>query len=67
MSLGVEAQIDPPVIEVLNKSQEKMTSPYGTEIETTIDVTLMVKLTGMKIRALEKDNITSYHIVPGTV
>ena len=59
ISLGVQAQIDPQVIEVLNKSQEKMISPYGREIEMTIDVTLMVKLNGMKIRALEKDNITS--------
>lgn len=67
ISLGVQAQIDPQVVEVLKKSQEKIISPYGTEIEMTIDVTLMVKLTGMKIRALEKDNITSYHIVPGTV
>ena len=56
ISLGVQAQIDPQVVEVLKKSQEKIISPYGTEIEMTIDVTMMVKLTGIKIRALEKDN-----------
>ena len=50
------AQIDPQVIEVLKKSQEKMNNPHGTEVEMTIDVTLMVKLTGMKIKASEKNN-----------
>ena len=57
-AVNSNAQIDPQVREVLKKSQEKMSSPYGTEIEMTIDVTLMVKLTGMKIRALEKNNKT---------
>ena len=52
----IHAQIDPPVIEVLKKSQEKMSSPHGTEIEMTVDVTLMVKLTGMKIKSSEKNN-----------
>ena len=47
----IHAQIDPQVIEVLKKSQEKMSSPHGTEIEMTIDITLMVKLT-----ASEKNN-----------
>ena len=55
-TMSVNAQIDPQVIEVLKKSQEKMSSPHGTEIEMTIDVTLMVKLTGMTIRSLEKNN-----------
>lgn len=55
-AMSVNAQIDPQVIEVLKKSQEKMSSPHGTEIEMTIDVTLMVKLTGMTIRSLEKNN-----------
>ena len=45
----IHAQIDPQVIEVLKKSQEKMSNPHGTEIEMTIDVTLMVKLTGISI------------------
>jgi len=52
----IHAQIDPQVIEVLKKSQEKMSNPHGTEIEMTIDVTLMVKLTGMKIKCSEKNN-----------
>ena len=52
----IHAQIDPQVIEVLKKSQEKMSNPHGTEIELTIDVTLMVKLTGMKIKCSEKNN-----------
>ena len=49
----IHAQIDPQVIEVLKKSQEKMSNPHGTEIEMTVDVTLMVKLTGMTIRCSE--------------
>ena len=52
----IHAQIDPQVIEVLKKSQEKMSNPLGTEIEMTIDVTLMVKLTGMTIKCSEKNN-----------
>ena len=52
----IHAQIDPQVIEVLKKSQEKMSNSHGTEIEMTIDVTLMVKLTGMKIKCSEKNN-----------
>ena len=52
----IHAQIDPQVIEVLKKSQEKMSNPHGTEIEMTIEVTLMVKLTGMKIKCSEKNN-----------
>ena len=52
----IHAQIDPQVIEVLKKSQDKMSSPHGTEIEMTIDVTLMVKLTGMTIKCSEKNN-----------
>ena len=52
----IHAQIDPQVIEVLKKSQEKMSNPHGTEIEMTVDVTLMVKLTGMTIRCSEKNN-----------
>lgn len=52
----IHAQIDPQVIEVLKKSQEKMNNPHGTEIEMTIEVTLMVKLTGMTIRCSEKNN-----------
>ena len=52
----IHAQIDPQVIEVLKKSQEKMSNPHGTEIEMTIDVTLMVKLTGIKITSSEKGN-----------
>ena len=52
----IHAQIDPKVIEVLKKSQEKMSNPHGTEIEMTVEVTLMVKLTGMKIRCAEKNN-----------
>ena len=52
----IHAQIDPQVIEVLKKSQEKMSNSHGTEIEMTIDVTLMVKLTGMKIKSSEKNN-----------
>ena len=52
----IHAQIDPQVIEVLKKSQEKMSSPHGTEIEMTIDITLMVKLTGMTIKCSEKNN-----------
>ena len=40
----VHAQIDPKVIEVLKKSQEKMSNPHGTEIEMTVEVTLLVKL-----------------------
>ena len=55
-AVNVNAQIDPQVIEVLKKSQEKMSSPLGTEIEMTIDVTLMVKLTGMTIKCSEKNN-----------
>ena len=52
----VHAQIDPKVIEVLKKSQEKMSNPHGTEIEMTVEVTLLVKLTGMKIKCAEKNN-----------
>ena len=52
----IHAQIDPQVIEVLKKSQEKMSSPHGTEIEMTVEVTLMVKLTGMTIKCSEKNN-----------
>lgn len=55
-TLIVHAQIEPQVIEVLKKSQEKMSSPDGTEMEMTVDVTLMVKLTGMKIKCSEKGN-----------
>lgn len=54
--VNIQAQIDPQVIEVLKKSQEKMSNPHGTEIEMTIEVTLMVKLTGMKIKCSEKNN-----------
>ena len=56
VAVNVNAQIDRQVIEVLKKSQEKMSSPLGTEIEMTVDVTLMVKLSAMKIKALEKNN-----------
>ena len=56
VSVNVNAQIDSQVIEVLKKSQEKMSSPLGTEIEMTVDVTLMVKLSAMKMKALEKNN-----------
>ena len=52
----IHAQIDPQVIEVLKKSQEKMSNPHGTEIEMTVEVTLLVKLTGMKIKCAEKNN-----------
>ena len=55
-AVNVNAQIDPQVIEVLKKSQEKMSSPHGTEIEMTIDITLMVKITGMTIKSSEKNN-----------
>ena len=54
--VNIQAQIDPQVIEVLKKSQEKMSNPHGTEIEMTIEVTLMVKLTGMTITCSEKNN-----------
>ena len=56
VAVNVNAQIDSQVIEVLKKSQEKMSSPLGTEIEMTVDVTLMVKLSAMKMKALEKNN-----------
>ena len=56
VAVNVNAQIDRQVIEVLKKSQEKMSSPLGTEIEMTVDVTLMVKLSAMKMKALEKNN-----------
>ena len=56
MTVAINAQIDPQVIEVLKKSQEKMSSPHGTEMEMTVEVTLMVKLTGMKIKCSEKNN-----------
>ena len=56
-AVSIQAQIEPKVIEVLKKSQEKINNPQGTEIEMTIDVTLMVKLTGMKIRCAEKNNM----------
>ena len=56
-AVNINAQIESKVIEVLKKSQEKINNPQGTEIEMTIDVTLMVKLTGMKIRCAEKNNM----------
>ena len=56
VAVNVNAQIDSQVIEVLKKSQEKMSSPLGTEIEMTVEVTLLVKLTGMKIKCAEKNN-----------
>ena len=53
---NVNAQIPSQVIEVLKKSQEKMSSPLGTEIEMTIEVSLMVKLSAMKFKSYEKNN-----------
>lgn len=53
---NVNAQIEPKVIEVLNKSQEAISNPQGTEVDMTVDVTMVVKLTGMKIKTLEKNN-----------
>ena len=53
-AVWVDAQIDPQVIEVLKKSQEKMSHPQGTETVMTVEVTLMVKLTGMTIRCSAK-------------
>ena len=52
----IQAQIEPKVIEVLKKSQEKISNPRGTEIDMTVEVTMVVKLTGMKIKTLEKNN-----------
>ena len=54
--VNIQAQIAPQVVEVLKKSQEKMSSPHGTEIDMTVEVTMMVKLTGMKIKTLEKND-----------
>ena len=54
-AVSINAQIEPKVIEVLNKSQEKTNNPQGTEIDMTVEVTMVVKLTGMKIKTLEKN------------
>ena len=55
-AVSMNAQIEPKVIEVLNKSQEKTNNPQGTEIDMTVEVTMVVKLTGMKIKTLEKND-----------
>ena len=55
-AVNVNAQIEPKVIEVLNKSQETISNPQGTEVDMTVDVTMVVKLTGMKIKTLEKND-----------
>ena len=49
-AVSIQAQIEPKVIEVLKKSQEKINNPQGTEIEMTVEATMVVKLTGMKVR-----------------
>ena len=55
-AVSIQAQIEPKVIEVLKKSQEKINNPQGTEIEMTVEATMVVKLTGMKVRTLEKND-----------
>ena len=55
-AVSIQAQIEPKVIEVLKKSQEKTNNPQGTEIDMTVEVTMLVKLTGMKIKMLEKND-----------
>ena len=53
---NINAQMAPKVIEVLKKSQEAISNPQGTEVDMTVDVTMVVKLTGMKIKTFEKNN-----------
>ena len=55
-AVSIQAQIDPKVIEVLNKSQEKTNDPHGTEIDMTVEATMVVKLTAVNIKTLEKNN-----------
>lgn len=55
-AVSAQAQIAPKVIEVLKKSQQTISNPQGTEVDMTVDVTMVVKLTGMKIKTLEKNN-----------
>ena len=44
------------VKEVLKKCQEKMSCPHGMKVDMTVEVTMLVKLTGAKIKTLEKND-----------